>query len=124
MDQWLGTYARQGDEGDRGSIYRADQDGLSLGALLFREWMEDGLRLGHQVYYLNFQFDQLPGPTSAVLQQMRSGIIGPSMDLSAEPALVIREPRGTVIGCPKRFNTLICLCSKVQRKVMSLGAET
>ena len=36
--------------------------------------MEDGLRLGHQVYYLNFQFDQLPGPTSAVLQQMRSGI--------------------------------------------------
>jgi hypothetical protein len=74
MDQWLGTHARQGVKGERWSIYRADQDGLSPGARALMEWMEEGFCLGYQVYYLNFQFDQLPGPTNAVLQQMRTGI--------------------------------------------------
>jgi hypothetical protein len=38
------------------------------------EWMEESLGLGYKLYYLNFQFRQLPGPTSAILQQMRVAI--------------------------------------------------
>jgi hypothetical protein len=36
--------------------------------------MEAGQREGYEVFYINFMFDQLPGPREAVLHQMRQRI--------------------------------------------------
>jgi hypothetical protein len=58
----------------RVNIYCLGGYEVSEGAKALAEWMETGIREGYEVFYINFMFDQLPGPRDAVLQQMRKRI--------------------------------------------------
>src|SRR5690349_14227891 len=56
------------------NIYRDGSSHYSPGAIGLAQWMHDGRFKGYSLYYLNFMFDQLPGPPDAAIQQMRTGI--------------------------------------------------
>ena len=58
----------------RTNIYCLEGYEVSVGAKALAEWIEAGIREGYEVFYINFMFDQLPGPRDAVLQQMRKRI--------------------------------------------------